>query len=635
MFQSLACFMVKVKYLVLLALMLMASTCSAFEGYEHGTMGDLAYELAYQIHCGEGRAESARPTCVLLQSNGPYRNEIERIDGVKPVSSPNSNSRLTYGNVVQCVDAMLTPEYLFAVTLNKMANDTAGAVYPPSTGIVGNWGEIGLTGSDCIVNDVLNSAQRSEIIRATHNNHSHFGSHLVTTMQLYHYMAISFARSRDLGAALAVNALADHFLHDFFAPGHLAVNRNDTPDLLATQIHDEFNGKAGVHFFLDFGGGVNDFVGGAYRERFRRSAVTALRIMSSSSDVRVCGIRYNLAAKANRLNMESMLELAVPAGWCDSSEDRAVVDVLKDVLRQAEIGGGKIVSMMGDDRLWDGCLDVRGTIPGGCLNSLSQRIVILLAGNASILEVIAAYEQSLPPVEKFGIATAVIPRVSSYNANGGDFVYAGIGVGHYCNPYKQNVRCKESDWFRDGESKKQDSTHHGDPMLNFDSSLWKNMPVAVSLGKESMSTSGISRTSYLLATSKVWRVERSWFEKYSGATMPTVLSLGVVGHSEGSRTGLGVQLAGGVILTGTEIGMSVFTRRVKHDSPMYSMVRNGYGFRMDMGISQLVSFYLGTAKDSGLDRLYTEQRGWLFSAGLSVGLPVSRWVSYIPSVGTH
>jgi hypothetical protein len=103
-----------------------------------------------------------------------------------------------------------------------------------------------------VVSTVLNPQLAG--LRAVTINDMHFQAELTTNMRLYHLYAVSLAargdpaptksntaRSAELFTALAINAIADHLLQDFFAPGHIITPRYGVHDSVALASHDKYN----------------------------------------------------------------------------------------------------------------------------------------------------------------------------------------------------------------------------------------------------------------------------------------------------------------------------------------------------------------------------------------------------------
>jgi hypothetical protein len=98
-------------------------------------------------------------------------------------------------------------------------------------------------------------------LRAAATNETHFQSELTTNLRFWHYFAVQTAaygeaaktsgdRQGNLFLALMLNSFADHYLEDFFVPGHILTPRYGLHDAVALAMHDQFN-IIGTHFELD------------------------------------------------------------------------------------------------------------------------------------------------------------------------------------------------------------------------------------------------------------------------------------------------------------------------------------------------------------------------------------------------
>ena len=82
---------------------------------------------------------------------------------------------------------------------------------------------------------------------ASHNNADHFQGSVLYLFDHWHTNAMREAaradNARTLFRALANEAIADHFLEDSFAPGHLLTPRSAMSDAVALSWHDAFNDR--------------------------------------------------------------------------------------------------------------------------------------------------------------------------------------------------------------------------------------------------------------------------------------------------------------------------------------------------------------------------------------------------------
>jgi len=72
-------------------------------------------------------------------------------------------------------------------------------------------------------------------------NAEHFGARALLAFALNHEEATELAARGKLGTALVMNAFADHYLEDHFAPGHIYTPRYGLNDMMAVGMHDHYN----------------------------------------------------------------------------------------------------------------------------------------------------------------------------------------------------------------------------------------------------------------------------------------------------------------------------------------------------------------------------------------------------------
>src|SRR5436305_890184 len=86
---------------------------------------------------------------------------------------------------------------------------------------------------------------------AAHHNADHFQASALSEWRTYHARAVAAAPDAPATALLA-EAVALHFLQDFFAAGHVVTPRRGMHDAAAGHLHDRFN-RLGVAFALSPG----------------------------------------------------------------------------------------------------------------------------------------------------------------------------------------------------------------------------------------------------------------------------------------------------------------------------------------------------------------------------------------------
>ncbi len=190
-----------------------ASPVLAFRTAEHRELGDVGYLLALRH---------------LEQSSPEWGLVTAEVEALRPPSGPDGGAP-SYGDLVAVADFIKDPSQLLAVS----ATPEAGAAAFPRVNLKG-----------------LTRLAKSfgQVAAALHDNEHHFGSLALHTFWFWHRTALeTAAREGDLLTALALNAYADHHLHDLHAPGHLLTRKIGMPDAAAKALHDAYN--AGGHTY--------------------------------------------------------------------------------------------------------------------------------------------------------------------------------------------------------------------------------------------------------------------------------------------------------------------------------------------------------------------------------------------------
>jgi hypothetical protein len=163
-----------------------------------------------------------------------------------------TDEKISYGDVVGCVDYFLTPEKLMAGSetslykpLNRLKRyaDPAHSVhlYPERRG------DLDLSVAKRCYATIWNF----EGNRAAHVNHTHFQSELIISQRNMHLLALSLRTTeKNLFGALTANAISDHYLQDSFAPGHITAWRSRLTDVAANAFHDKRN-REGMDVEID------------------------------------------------------------------------------------------------------------------------------------------------------------------------------------------------------------------------------------------------------------------------------------------------------------------------------------------------------------------------------------------------
>ncbi|MBI3530432.1 MAG: hypothetical protein HY067_21005 [Betaproteobacteria bacterium] len=213
-----------------------ARSVVAFEGYEHKHLGDLALRIAVDY------AEVAK---LKNSEKDFYWASLfdERCD--KLHSAVQSFYRTRSGSVCPHIESM-APSYGDLVKLVDYMNYPHQLLESPAaqmtTGIPKDFKQL----NQRLIEDGHKNLTFG-MARAATNNEYHFQAGLFNLLIRLHSEAIDLSSRNELFAALVTNALADHFLHDFFAPGHITTSRENSHDAVALGMHDTVN-RLGAQF---------------------------------------------------------------------------------------------------------------------------------------------------------------------------------------------------------------------------------------------------------------------------------------------------------------------------------------------------------------------------------------------------
>ncbi len=212
---------------IALLVLVQASAVHGFKAKEHRDLSNDALRLAYAHYLSLGY---------------PADPQMEAI--VKSLEP--GGSHVDYGELVRLVDHMVDP-------LKALERKGLLEGYPCKASDLD---------SDLLTRVLPESLAE---FRALTVNDTHFGAELMLNLRFWHQAATAMAASGSVQAleepceagkegnlltALVLNALADHFLEDFFAPGHIYTPRFGLHDAVAGAMHDQYN-ILGSKFLVD------------------------------------------------------------------------------------------------------------------------------------------------------------------------------------------------------------------------------------------------------------------------------------------------------------------------------------------------------------------------------------------------
>ena len=206
------------KYIFLL-LAICTTNVSALEGYEHRILSEAAFKVAVSYQC----------------QKVPHK--CEEIKSIFQLFYPSLESeKLSYGQIAELVDYINNPIQIFT------AQNSSKRTYAKDMSDLNEYAIRLLKEHE--------DEFTLDFVHASSQNESHFQSVLLKTMSSLHNQAIFEAQQGELFSALVTNALSDHYLQDYFAPGHITTPRENTHDNISLALHDKGN-QIGVCYQLD------------------------------------------------------------------------------------------------------------------------------------------------------------------------------------------------------------------------------------------------------------------------------------------------------------------------------------------------------------------------------------------------
>lgn len=191
----------------------------AFEGWEHEGLGNIALAANAQA-----LKEILRSPPLGIDTNVMKKAWEMLVVFQNGVSFNTNKPPVTYGSIVRLVDYM---------------KDNYALMHMRDTG--SGW-PVSPTNTDIGYLQTLSSDHQATLAGASHANQDHFQGRALYTFWFWHRQAVETASSGNLWGALLLNAYADHFLQDSFAPGHVIAPRDENShDLYAVIIHDSYN----------------------------------------------------------------------------------------------------------------------------------------------------------------------------------------------------------------------------------------------------------------------------------------------------------------------------------------------------------------------------------------------------------
>ncbi len=169
----------------------------------------------------------------VSQEFGGQRDLAERLRKMREVTEEfrlgmkngNDRTEITFGRIVKLVDFMPDP---YSMTHQSSAGD----------GWPRNAGDCNLTFLERLLADKVG------YLSSSHANQNHFQGRAMFAFWFWHREAIREARDGNLFGGLLLEAYANHFLEDLFAPGHILAPRDENAhDVYTLTLHDYYNSR--------------------------------------------------------------------------------------------------------------------------------------------------------------------------------------------------------------------------------------------------------------------------------------------------------------------------------------------------------------------------------------------------------
>ena len=561
------------RLLALLAAIACSSPAMAFESEEHERMSNLAYALALDYFAKHYQGDDKRQKLEIAEKLRGTPGRYHELDSLWPWHKrwwSRDGEAISYGDLVTCVDFFLYPEKILAEVWRR-SGERVGSDRPPGHpgGFPVTDGPEFLSLGPCI-GFSLAAAQ------AAHNNHAHFQQDLLISQRVYHLAAMHAARSeRNLYGALVLNALSDHYLQDFFAPGHIVTPRGAMADVPATARHDRANDD-GLYFTL-----------------LPETADDLLPLLAQ-----LCAWEVKKPAEVR--------ELISKRAACNVGGDQKQLIGRSTEDLAAAIGdlfGSRPVpfKMLGDFRLWSS-------------SQLRQRLALLLIQTRSILDVLeAGTNHFLDSRWK-----AEVPHAPTI---------ARIAYGEYRLEHNEYYAARSRIADKRERPGDRDIDRTGFKPGDAYRTQVANGMFGVSVHRESFS-SGV-QTSRRVTTVETVIAGRL---VYANGRIPS-LNIGVITgwawFNEGTLNGNGPTVRLVATIPDTEISHGPYWRWLSYPTDGRDSRRWSGGYRFDMGFSTYLTAFLGVGRDWGtaIEPGGIEgslHRGTVWTAGLQVAWPSGR-----------
>jgi len=538
---------------------------TAFEGDEHRKMGDLAARVAlvYAKEMLSGIDEKALCALEVLvpkvpESKCPKSKSPES----KSLESKSLESEIpdtSYGQIVQCVDYFLIPERIFSFAgRNPYPTGSTNVPEPDSNPLPKKLGEY------C-------DAEGTNFIQASHFNHAHFQQDLLMSLRYGRLRAMSLARyEKNYYEALVANAIADHYLQDFFAPGHIVTPRNWLTDVLATAMHDRAN-EEGVRF-----------------------APSNLQVLQPILHF-ICGLDDKQLLDRDDCQ-------AGKGSWLDTLMGKNKIGDISRAMKVLAKVPPESVIFRGDSYLWD-------TAP----EQVVQRIFLLAVEVQSIIDVLRGESRSSSYDWKYEPKTGKITAKFYF----GEYVLTDTAEAR-ADSKESAVQATQTQW-EPGWTTPLNVASNGEHYR-----LQTISPIfGISYSRESLFEG--TKTARNVGS---FEVGLPVFMKETGIPyIPNLVIGSAIGYSwyqDGSEFLSGPTLRLIFSVPETEFSFGPYFRRLSYATSDGDVRKNSFGIRMDFGFTGYFTLFTMLGYDYGRNQDDSLRKGSLWSVGLAASFPWSR-----------
>lgn len=545
---------------------------TGFEGEEHRELSDLSLSIAVDLRCP--------------LSNPPDVEKCSKVRDAETALTKDGKKDLSYGKINQVVDYMHYPEMVFVTEpywrTKEELNDHVSELLARS----------------------LDRFVLFDYLSASSHNERHFQFDMMKSMDMLHRAAIDEARDGRIFHALVYNALSDHYLNDFFAPGHVTTQRENSHDMVSLAMHDWSN-KAGACFDIHWSEKWRDELGEDLQKKLEEELNEVLDFFEGYDGALVEEIKEDTElADANLAE-------------CGNTSDFSVVG-----LSQEELQRETIASLRDNhDRIY-----LKGD--GRLLRNPKQKLFMLLVQVRSIAEVIDSYLDCEGTPACKDPTQAVTKYVWSDSYDKGEIVAPEAEIRY--GEYDINNDDQETVWtlfIPVGYRPKYAYPVIADNgfLLSFGGQTLQHEPARFETQLEL----------FPMKIGSAWEWMRNTMAprpssecKLKGGMLCNVgLAYGITHFRGDDLDGTGGQLR--IIKAWPKISghVSLILRRSKYDGTNVKSWENAYGIRYDHGFS-LHSFYIGFQRDYGFDSNDNFGRENVVTFGWNLTFPSSRFLGF-------